>query len=201
MNEDNKRRLSQILWWLIAIAFIFLLLTPLWSYLIWYYKDPIITKILILDKTVPKEIRDEHRSFNWILSHEKYFTIDSTEYQSDKNYLGFFPDKEAMTYRISDFDDYTELEIDKISNSIDFAYYTDTYGVFYNDWYEVKSKSEQSRKIYGGATNNDFYLFEKLKSKNKLIIAEFNLFASPTHSGVRKKFEELLGINWSGWTG
>jgi hypothetical protein len=35
----------------------------------------------------------------------------------------------------------------------------------------------------------------------KLAIAEYNMFSTPTNALVRIKTEELLGINWSGWTG
>jgi hypothetical protein len=55
--------------------------------------------------------------------------------------------------------------------------------------------------FYGGLQANEFNLLRELKRKGKTIIAEFNLFASPTSSVIRRQTEELLGVKWTGWVG
>ena len=64
----------------------------------------------------------------------------------------------------------------------DAVYFTDTYGVFFNDWFRGINKSRKSRKIYGGLNNNDFLLLKEMKDRNKLIIMEYNSFDYPNGS-------------------
>jgi hypothetical protein len=58
-----------------------------------------------------------------------------------------------------------------------------------------------SRLIYGGLNQNDYMLLSEMKRKNKLVITEFNLLASPTSELIRNKTENLFDFYWTGWTG
>jgi hypothetical protein len=40
-----------------------------------------------------------------------------------------------------------------------------------------------------------------MKDQGKLIIAEFNFFASPTDDSLRQAAERMFDIHWTGWTG
>lgn len=192
MRKPKKNILLTII---ILIPFITILI----SWLLWHFEKGKELNVLILDKTVPLEKRNEHLSFNWILDYNK-FVKNGKLYDSNTDYFGFFP-LENKKYRINDLDSLSEKEITIISDTIEMAYYTDTYGIYYNEWYNDTLETEHSKKIYGGLSENDVFLLSKLKENNKLIISEFNLLASPTSAITRKKAEELLDIRWTGWTG
>jgi hypothetical protein len=61
----------------------------------------------------------------------------------------------------------------ELPNKTDALYFTDTYGVFFNDWYTGINKSRKSRMLYGGLNNNDYLLVNEMKNKNKLIEEDF----------------------------
>lgn len=42
---------------------------------------------------------------------------------------------------------------------------------------------------------------QKMKEKKKLIITEFNSIGSPTDTAIRRQFETMFNITWSGWIG
>jgi len=153
-----------------------------------------------MDKTVLTDYALEHRAFNWVLSHRKYTRPDGEFYLPQRDYLGFFPLKNEK-FNIKDLSNLTEKQIDSISDITDMAYFTDTYGIYYNEWYRQKDLTEHSEKVYGGLDKNDVLFLKKMKAKKKLILAEFNLFATPTSGSQRIETELLFGLNWSGWTG
>lgn len=185
------------------ILFIIIVLIPLWSWLWWVLdgKQPFNT--LTLDKTVPTFARNEHKSFNWIQTHYKFVKrADHSFYSNFSDYYGFFPrhPAESKKYDIHDLDTLNHSRLDSMASALDMIYYTDLYGIYWNEWYLDTLETEHSRKIYGGLSENDFYLMKKMKEQKKLIIGEFNMIASPTEWGVRKKVEKTFGIEWSGWT-
>jgi hypothetical protein len=184
----------------IFYIFLTILLTPLWmwiSWLLWPTKD---LNILILDKTVLTKAGNEHRSFNWILTNQKFAKPNGRLYKIEEDYFGFFP-KENEKYEIRGLEGLSEEQIDTLSQKYDMVYCTDTYGIYYNEWYAHANLTEHSRIIYGGCGRNDLLFLEKMKEQNKLIITEFNFIATPTRYSVRKKAEKLFNIKWSGWTG
>lgn len=153
-----------------------------------------------MDKTVLTTYVPEHRAFDWVLSHQKYLKPDGDFYSPQRDYFGFFPLKND-SFRINDLSKLTERQIDSLSNSFDMTYFTDTYGIYYNDWYYKRDQTEHSEKVYGGLDKNDVLFLKKMKEKKKLILAEFNFFAAPTSATERIEAENLLGLKWSGWTG
>jgi hypothetical protein len=97
--------------------------------------------------------------------------------------------------------DYRLADIPKLCNNNDAVYFTDTYGVFFNDWYQGINKSRKSRILYGAFNNNDNLLVKGMKDKNKLVILEYNCLDYPTADFDSYRLQEKLGIKWSGWTG
>jgi hypothetical protein len=188
-------RFSRILFFL----FILLLLTPLVLWIMWVVTPKHPLKVLIIDKTVLTTKANEHKAFNWYLKNRKYVKPDRQYYVTDKDYLGFFPKKDYH-YEIHDLHTYSDSALDRLSDSLDMVYLTDTYGIYENEWYRDTLLLEHSRKIYGGLDKQDVALLQRMKKQNKLILTEFNFFASPTPSFVRHQAEKLLGIKWSGWT-
>lgn len=177
-----------------------IVLLPIMLWMLWLLKPSVNTDILIVDKTVLTNKGPEHLALNWVLSHRKYLKKDGSFYSFQKDYLGFFPLKENKFY-IKDLSRFSESQIDSLSNVIDMTYFTDTYGIYSNEWYIKENISEHSEKIYGGLEKNDILFLQKMKEKKKLIMAEFNFFATPTNAVVKNDAERLLGLKWSGWTG
>ncbi len=176
------------------------LLTLLGSWLLWSLKDKKPLNVYILDKTVPTFERTEHKSFNWILNHNRYTKPNGDLYDINADYYGFFP-LNSKTQEF-DFKSIRIHEIEEIANNTDMLYYTDTYGVYYNEWYKKGAKDvKHTQKVYGGLNQNDYLLLREMKEQNKLIITEFNLYNAPTNGLIREKVENLFGLKWSGWTG
>ena len=176
------------------------LLLPLILWFCWILKPSHTANILLMDKTVLTNEGLEHNAFDWVLSHRKYVKPDGNFYSPQKDYLGFFPLKNEE-FSIKDLSKLTEYQLDSISTSLDMTYFTDTYGIYYNEWYKQKDVTEHSAKVYGGLEKNDVIFLKKMKEKKKLILSEFNLFATPTSGSERIETELLLGLKWSGWTG
>lgn len=186
---------------IILIIFIGIILTVIvGSWLMWYLKADKTINAYILDKTVPRLERTEHKAFNWILNHNKYVKSNGDLYDINKDYYGFFPiNSKSQEF---DFKSVRIHEIEDLVYEYDMLYYTDTYGVYYNEWYKKGSSDvKHTQKVYGGLNQNDYLLLKAMKEKNKLIITEFNLYNAPTNGLIREKVESLFGLKWSGWTG
>ncbi|MCC7232016.1 MAG: hypothetical protein IT242_03660 [Bacteroidia bacterium] len=184
--------------WVILVAFLILLLTPLWMRLFWEMGRNKTLRMIIVDKTVLNTNSYKHRSINWILDHEKYTHPDGSFYDINKDYFGFFPG-ENEKYSIRDFDKMSNEELDSVAESNDVVYYADTYGVLGNEWYHHRDINELSESIYGGMSEKDIQLLQKMKELKKLILTEFNSIGFPTPIDVRHNFEKMFGIEWTGW--
>lgn len=157
-------------------------------------------KVAIVDKTVLTKQGNEHETFNWILTHEKYCKPNRELYSVADDYFGFFP-KEKWKYQIKDFENYDDLTLNNFADRTDMIYFTDTYGIYNRDWFSDNDRGEYSRLLYGGMTRHDLNLLQLMKQKHKLILTEFNDIGTPTSRTVRMMFEEMFGVRWSGWTG
>ncbi len=178
-----------------------LLLIPAVSFIRWAFQEKKPIDIVILDKSVPTLERLGHRSFIYILTNGRYVRGEKGgSFSAAKDYYGFEPLRPVREkqFRKKDFR-LTEL-IDLAENN-DALYYTDTYGVFFNDWYQGIKKTRRSRKLYGGLNNNDYLLMVEMKKRDKLVLLEYNTFDYPTAGLERFKTEELLGIASTGWMG
>ncbi len=178
-----------------------LLLIPAVSFIRWAFQEKKPVDVVILDKTVPTLDRLGHRSFTYILTNGRYVRGEKGgSYSAKKDYYGFEPLRPVREkqFRKKDFR-LTEL-IDLAENN-DAMYYTDTYGVFFNDWYQGIKKTRRSRKLYGGLNNNDYLLMVEMKKRDKLVLLEYNTFDYPTAGLERFKTEELLGVASKGWMG
>ena len=184
----------------ILIILIILVLIPVISWLIWGLSSGRPLNIIIVNKTVLSLERKEHRALFWFLIHEKYTKPDGKAYNMNGDYFGFHPirPEKSRKYVINRV---KLTEIDKLASDNDMAYFADTYGVFFNEWYRGRNINDKGTLIEGGLNNNDYLLIKKMHDLKKLIIAEYNFFARPTDDLVRRRAEDLLGLSWSGWTG
>jgi hypothetical protein len=184
---------------LIIVAVIIAL--PLINMIRWSLQTKRPMDIIIVDKTVPTLEREHHKPFSWILTNDRYVKKESnTGYSYRKDYYGFFPQR-PLRDKKWDRNDYHLADIINLANKNDAIYFTDTYGVFFNDWFRGINKSRKSRKIYGGLNNTDFLLLKEMKDRNKLILMEYNSFDYPTAEFESVRTQEKLGISFSGWTG
>jgi hypothetical protein len=178
-----------------------LLLIPAVSFIRWAFQEKKPVDVVILDKTVPTLERLGHRSLVYVLTNARFVRKEKGgSFSAAKDYYGFIPLRPVREkqFRKKDFR-LTEL-IDLAENN-DALYYADTYGVFFNDWYQGIKKTRRSRKLYGGLNNNDYLLMSEMNKRNKLVIVEYNTFDYPTAGLERFKTEELLGISSKGWMG
>jgi len=190
--------IKKLLFPIILVSTILLIL--LGSWLFWFFKAEKTIDVYILDKTVPSLERTEHKSFNWILNHNKYLKSTGDFYDINTDYYGFFPlNTKSQEF---DFRSVRIHEIEDVANDYDMLYYADTYGVYYNEWYKQgSSEVKHTQKVYGGLNQNDYLLLKEMKNQKKLIITEFNLYNAPTNGLIREKVESLFNIKWTGWTG
>ena len=182
------------------IIFFLIVLIPFWSFLVWFFYPKTTINGLMLDKTVLTRQGEEHRSLNWVLSHEKYTKPDGSQYEISEDYYGFFP-VNRPEYVVKDLTVFTNKEIDSLARVLDFVHYTDAYGIYQNEWIYGRDINERSAIVYGGLVDEDYQLFEDMFTRRKLTIAEFNNLASPTALNIRFKMSRLLEIDFSGWTG
>ncbi len=182
------------------ILLITVLLLPLWMWLAWVFTPKKKMVVAIVDKTVMTKTGQEHISFTWILNHERYTKNNKELYKTSNDYFGFFP-QEGEKFRLKGLERFSPALLEKLSNDADMVYFTDTYGVYSNEWYTKKNISERSGIVYGGMSEQDIALLNNMKSKRKLIITEFNTIGSPTKPEIRASFENMFALKWTGWTG
>ena len=181
-------------------GFIFLIIAlPLIMWLAWFLTPNTTLVLAIVDKTVLTKKGQEHISLNWVLNHEKYTKTSEKSYDVSHDYFGFFPEKEQK-FKLKGLERFSNSKLNQLSNDADLVYFTDTYGIYNNEWYEDGDINERSGILYGGLSDKDLQLLKLMKEKNKLIITEFNTIGSPTEKGNRKDFEELFKLKWTGWT-
>ncbi len=188
-----KRTITQLL-------LAFLILLPVWMALAWYLSPKKKLVVAIIDKTVLSKESKEHVSLDWILNHEKYTKNNHDLYKSDRDYFGFFPGKNEK-YTLKGLEHLSDLQLNQLSNDAEVAYITDSYGIYTNEWFKRGSPLERSGIVYGGLSKQDVSFIKNMRDKHKLVITEFNCLGSPTDSSIRKNFENLFGIHWSGWIG
>lgn len=190
MNRTNS-----IITFLVLIA-----LLPLWMLIAWRFTSRKKLVVAIIDKTVLTPKGQEHASLTWVLNNGRYAKNKHQLYNVSHDYYGFFP-KDSMRYRIKGLERFTSDQLDQLSRDADILYCTDAYGIYRNEWYAGSNQTERSGIIYGGLSQQDVDLMERMKAAHKLVMAEFNCVGSPTAGDIEARFEQLFHIQWTGWTG
>ncbi|WP_276361391.1 hypothetical protein [Daejeonella sp. H1SJ63] len=186
--------IKKLLYGIIIITFL-----PLILFLVWFLTPETKLIAVIVDKSTLTNAGQEHISLNWVLNHERFTNNKDQSYQVSSDYYGFFP-LDDEKFNISGLEQFSSDKLKELSKNSDLFYITDTYGIYYNDWYRQKDKMKQSKMLYGGLSANDVQMAGLMKEQKKLIIAEFNTIGSPTAEEERKKFEEIFHFKWTGWT-
>jgi hypothetical protein len=165
----------------------------------WYFTPKTKLVVAIVDKTVLDQDGQEHISLTWLLNNHRFTKTSTERYHIGSDYYGFFPQKNEK-FRIKGLERFSSDQLKQLSSDADAVYFTDTYGIYKNEWYNQKGSNERSGILYGGMSAQDVELLQDMKAKHKLIITEFNTIGSPTNADNRNKFEKLFGMHWTGWT-
>lgn len=168
-------------------------------WLFWLFTPHKKLVVAIIDKTVLDKTGQEHISLNWILNHHRYTKNNKSGYKIDRDYFGFFP-KDNQKFRLKGLERFSTSQLAKLSDDADLAYFTDTYGIYNQEWYQQKTKQRSSGILYGGLSKQDLDFLKLMKEKEKLIVTEFNTIGSPTSPDIRTQFETMFGMKWTGWT-
>lgn len=190
----NRRKV--IFWtpiWLIVLS-------PLISFLFWYTSEKQKVKIVLFDKTVYDEKVVEHDAFFWLLTNNNFVNSEGEYYDPREDYFGFFPIGRD-SFQLKTIEDYSKFEVDSLASSLDLLVFSDSYGVYSNEWESKKNINERSELIYGRTTLKEVELLKSAKQQEKHILAEFNLLASPTRGYERREIERIFDFKWSGWVG
>ena len=186
---------------IVLIILAVLLILPVINLLQWTFMEKKPIDIIIVDKTVPSINREKHKSFDWILTNDRFVKKDKRKsYSFRKDYYGFIPTR-PLKKKLWDRNEYRLADLKDLPEKADAIYITDTYGVFFNEWYQAFSQTRRTRKIYGGLNNNDNLLIKEMKDRNKLVLMEYNTFDYPTADYESFRAQERLGIKFTGWTG
>ncbi|WP_421919684.1 hypothetical protein [Marinifilum sp.] len=189
------------MWKLVRILVLLILVVPVISWILWKVEKDIPINLLVIDKTTPEKSFSEHLSFFWLVNQNKWVKSTGDEYDFAEDFLGFHPGENGK-YVIKDLGIYGERCSPRLADSMDVVFFADTYGIYSSNWEDHPDHGKDTISFfYGGLQAEEFNLLRELKRKGKTIIAEFNLFASPTSSVIRRQTEELLGVKWSGWIG
>lgn len=182
------------------VIFYIIMLLPFWMWLAWYLWPTSMLNIIIVDKTVLTAQAEQHASLNWILRNQKYSKANGNLYIVNNDYYGFFP-KESPNYNIKGLERFSYSQLDLLSKKSDMIYITDTYGIYENDLSPGQKNTERPKIIYGGLSSQDMHVLKQFKKQKKLILTEFNTFATPTPANIAKDFEDTFKIRWTGWVG
>jgi len=67
---------------------------PVINLIRWTFQAKKPMDIILVDKTVPTLDREKHKSFNWILSNERFVKKENkSSYSYKKDYYGFYPQR------------------------------------------------------------------------------------------------------------
>jgi hypothetical protein len=64
--------------WLLLLSVVALLLAPVASWLVWWFRPVRPFPVVVIDKTTSDPLRQEHRSVVWLLHHWKLGKSDRT---------------------------------------------------------------------------------------------------------------------------
>ncbi len=185
---------------IVIIILVVILAWPAFKFFRWSFQDKKPLDIIILDKTVPNLEKINHKSLTWVLTYDRFVKSTGRSYSWKKDYFGWYPTR-PLREKGAEQHSLKLPEVMNVTDSIDAIYYTDTYGVFMNDWYRGINRSRRSRLLYGGLRNTDYLYLVEMQRRNKLCILEYNAFDYPTGDLERYKTNERLGIGFNGWTG
>ncbi|MDP9048763.1 MAG: hypothetical protein M3N14_11555, partial [Bacteroidota bacterium] len=125
-----------------------ILLLPLWMWMAWLLTPKTKLVVAIVDKTVLDRSGQEHISLNWVLNNNHFTKTSALGYGINHDYFGFFP-SDSEKYRIKGLERFSSEQLKQLSADADAAYFTDTYGIYRNEWFRKIDINERSPILYG----------------------------------------------------
>src|SRR5471030_2082641 len=119
----------------------FILLFPLWMWMAWYFTPKTKLVVAIVDKTVLDQDGQEHISLTWLLNNHRFTKTSTERYHIGSDYYGFLPQKNEK-FRIEGLERFSSDQLKQLSSDADAVYFTDTYGIYKNEWYNQKGSNE-----------------------------------------------------------
>jgi hypothetical protein len=170
-----------------------ILLLALSPWLAWFLQPVRPLAVLIVDKTVPTTSYREHKGLMWVLNRFRFVDPSlGAPFRYDRDYVGFFPQPDRR---------YATTPVSAAGRRLDAAYVTDTYGVYTADYYGEDTHGVRSRLLYGGLREGELDAVTSALRPGGILITEFNTFADPTAAAERAHATDVLGVDWSGWSG
>lgn len=184
---------------ILALVFI-VILTLVYSFYAWYSAVPVPCNIVTIDKGAFDNQTTKHRNFYGLLTYLRVEKRHGGQYHLSRDYYGFVP---RISYRNKAFEvrSFSIKEIDSIVNSSDLLYIADIKGTTFSDWYGTELTSANPTVVYGGMTNNDYLLARAMLSKGRKVIFETGTLEPPTDPLVLYKWQNLTGLQFTGWRG
>src|SRR3569833_942521 len=139
-----------------------LIIYPIVMWLGWFFTPKKKLVVAIVDKTVLNTDAQEHTSLWWILNHNRFTKTATQSYKNSRDHFGFFP-KDDEKFKLKGLERFSSEQLKQLSNDADLAYFTDTYGIYRNEWYSQKQSTERSNLIYGGMSAQDIEFLQDMK--------------------------------------
>lgn len=171
----------------IVLSIVIILQLP---HIVWLMRPRHGAAIVIVDKTVPFPKYREHSFLPWFFRSLKIADPQGRFINEAYDYIGYDPiNRTGYDVLARDLADADALFI------------TDTYGVYEGDYQspEQVAALERSPRIYGGMSELEADAVELFSRAGKLVIGEFNTFASPTADAPRAMLEMTFGVRWTRW--
>ena len=178
----------------LIVMLVIIIVLPFAGRLFWIMKKSKTIDLVLINKSVENSANNELKTLNWALNFDKYVDSLGYSYSYKTDYYGHYPDALDDNRKIKS---YKLEEISSLAKNFDALIFLDNKGV------ELARNSKKTTKnsVYGGLNQNDYFLLKEMLNYQKLVIAEFNFFSSPTEDLVRYNTEQLLDIYSLGWNG
>ena len=116
---------------IVGIVLAVIVVLPAINLIRWTFQLKKPMDIILVDKTVPTLEREKHKSFNWILTNERFVKKENKKsYSYKKDYYGFYPTR-PLRDKKWDRNDYRLTDLIDLAKKNDVVYFADTYGVFF----------------------------------------------------------------------
>jgi hypothetical protein len=181
--------------YILLTAGLLTLTAPFWvTWLVWERAPWNDVRVQLVDYTVPYKSGREHRGAAWVLNHEKYRPPEGKRWERIGTHVGYQPGDRSNPTSISAVD----------LSQTDWIYVTDSYGVYEDDLKEIdrqRAHMDYSKRIFGGLSVADADAIARHTARGRHVFLEFNALEEPTEPEARETLQDLLGVEWTGWTG
>lgn len=172
------------------ILFILIILTPLWSFFVWWFWPSSILNGLVIDKN-ERSLSNQSQASHWILNNEK------TNHNNGESYD---PAGEERN-EIPSIADFSSQQLDSLSDELEMLYFVQVSGSQPLETFVDSLNSNDSLDKMAVLSEKEISLMLKMKGKAKLVLAEYNTLLNPESAESRLQLEEIFQLEFSGWVG